>query len=94
MTTVFEALGIERPTNEFQGRAVEIAQKCLMEQGYTRSCATKDCIKLLEIEDTPENRRIVANVFSIGELVATAESQFGDITRMVQSVAHRAGGDD
>jgi len=79
--TVFDALGLENPPKELNGKMQEIAFKCTTMPGYTRSDAVLDIIKTVGVEDTPETRRLCAHAMSFGEGMQNLQHKLGMLAK-------------
>ena len=66
MTSVFEALGVERPDDSLARELSAIGLKHIMQQDYTRADEVLDVIKAHGYEPTTENKILVASSIAYG----------------------------
>ena len=87
MVTVFEAMGVSDPLLDGQVKedTILIFKKLLTEPGYFQSHAVLDLLQLYGFSNTPENRKLAAVFFVLGQSLNNIDVGFKEYLKNVLS---------
>jgi len=70
--------------DESQNELTDALMKWTIMPHYMKSDCILDCMRALDIEDTPDNRKCAAWFFVIGEMSSDGQRKFHDILKQLQ----------